>query len=567
MSQNIEMSTMPAAQNAPDRVQPETNFTDGSGQIFSFYLEKAEKDDDKMAESWKGDADGILVFTGLFSATVAGFLGISLQSLTQSSQDTSAFYIARLYQSSVSENSNASVPLPPLPDPSSFSPSASAIWVNVLWFLSLIISLTCALLATLLQRWARQYLRLTRPAYAPHKRARIRSYLKEGVDKFYLPSVVEALPGLLHASVFLFFVGLSVFLLGINSIVFNATLSCISVSAGLYLFASLVPLFLHDSPFHTPLSTMLWSCDVGFQRVAFSIFNWFYEPPPPPPWAIQSFILTLDEDHEIERLVAAIPGFYRSTAIKGSSQVLVGHSISVTELGDTIVEFMRRSLSSDMIPEDTAMRRSALCVKAFEAGNLVPSRGTLMRYLSDEIYSNRKWINYGVLASILTDNTDDKHVAGEAQYITARFTASIGRSDERWFPVMMRQFGVTEDTLQRYISHGDSLLLANLLYFVHRSLFVSPRSIKRTDLASVTGLRSILVEDTLPELQQQLCGVWNDVVGLARKKSNHSSDSNFRESHDRRVASFGALAFMHTLFVSLHPELGPHVPYSADAAP
>ncbi|KAI0260833.1 hypothetical protein BC834DRAFT_791933, partial [Gloeopeniophorella convolvens] len=138
-----------------------------------------------------------------------------------------------------------------------FSPSASAIWVNVLWFLSLVISLTCALLATLLKQWARRYLRLTRPAHVPHKRARIRDYLKEGVDKFYLPSVVEALPGLLHASVFLFFAGLTVFLVRINDIVFKATLSCISASASLYLFASLIPLFCHDSPYHTPLSTVL----------------------------------------------------------------------------------------------------------------------------------------------------------------------------------------------------------------------------------------------------------------------------------------------------------------------
>ncbi|KAI0260849.1 hypothetical protein BC834DRAFT_960384, partial [Gloeopeniophorella convolvens] len=212
MEQNIEMGTMPTAHNVPGRVQPETNFTDGSGAIFSFFLERAEKEDDKMTENWKGDADGILVFTGLFSATVAGFLSISLQSLTQNSQDTSAFYLAHLYQLSAAENGSASITLPPLSDPSSFSPSTSDVWVNVLWFLSLIISLTCALLATLLQQWARRYLRLTRPANVPHKRARIRNYLKEGVDKFYLPSVVEALPGLLHASVFLFFAGLSVFL-------------------------------------------------------------------------------------------------------------------------------------------------------------------------------------------------------------------------------------------------------------------------------------------------------------------------------------------------------------------
>ncbi|KAI0259665.1 hypothetical protein BC834DRAFT_786210, partial [Gloeopeniophorella convolvens] len=217
--------------------------------------------DNKMAEGWKGDADGILVFvrafqprlvryssslpqTGLFSATVATFLGISLQNLTQNSQDTSAFYLARLYQLSAANGPNDTVPipLPSLSDPSSFSPTASAIWVNVLWLLSLVISLTCALLATLLQQWARRYLRLTRPARALHKRARIRSFMRQGVDKFYLPSVVEALPGLLHVSVFLFFAGLAIFLSGVNSIVFKAILSSTSASGGMYICATLMPL-------------------------------------------------------------------------------------------------------------------------------------------------------------------------------------------------------------------------------------------------------------------------------------------------------------------------------------
>ena len=52
-------------QNAQDQAtQPKCKpvFIDGSGPIFSMYLEIAEKEDEKMAESWKADADGILVF-------------------------------------------------------------------------------------------------------------------------------------------------------------------------------------------------------------------------------------------------------------------------------------------------------------------------------------------------------------------------------------------------------------------------------------------------------------------------------------------------------------------------
>jgi hypothetical protein len=40
----------------------ESNFVDSSGPIFSMYLEMAEEEDKKMAESWKADAEGILVF-------------------------------------------------------------------------------------------------------------------------------------------------------------------------------------------------------------------------------------------------------------------------------------------------------------------------------------------------------------------------------------------------------------------------------------------------------------------------------------------------------------------------
>ncbi|KAH9972292.1 hypothetical protein BGW80DRAFT_1120412, partial [Lactifluus volemus] len=116
-----------------------------------------EEADNKMADRWQKDADGILIFTGLFSASLAAFLTVSIQDLKPNSQDTSAFYLANIYQLLADPNvSRASILATPV-QPPSFSPSKSAIWVNSLWFLSLVISLTCALLATLLQQWARRY--------------------------------------------------------------------------------------------------------------------------------------------------------------------------------------------------------------------------------------------------------------------------------------------------------------------------------------------------------------------------------------------------------------------------
>ncbi|KAI0260859.1 hypothetical protein BC834DRAFT_973142 [Gloeopeniophorella convolvens] len=72
-------STVPPS-GAPASKHDGSNFTHGSGSIFTIFLEKAAKDDDRMTESWKGDADSTLVFTGLFVATVA--IIISHPSLT-----------------------------------------------------------------------------------------------------------------------------------------------------------------------------------------------------------------------------------------------------------------------------------------------------------------------------------------------------------------------------------------------------------------------------------------------------------------------------------------------------
>ncbi|KAH9959330.1 hypothetical protein BC827DRAFT_1134751, partial [Russula dissimulans] len=119
----------------------------------------AKEEDDETAERWQKDADGILIFTGLFSAAVAALLAVSIQDLKPNSQDTSAFYLENIYQ--LLANTNISRPSIPSSEatPPPFSPPRYAVCANSLWFLSLVISLTCALLATLLHQWARRYIR------------------------------------------------------------------------------------------------------------------------------------------------------------------------------------------------------------------------------------------------------------------------------------------------------------------------------------------------------------------------------------------------------------------------
>ena len=141
---------------------------------------------------------------------------------------------------------------------SSWQPPASAVWVNALWFLSLVISLFCALLATLQQRWARRYLQLTQPQRAIHKRALIRSFFAEGVSRFHLPIIVEAIPALLHISVFLFLAGLVISLFNIHHTIGYVVLAASVACAVVYAAITVLPAIYHDSPYTSPFSAPVW---------------------------------------------------------------------------------------------------------------------------------------------------------------------------------------------------------------------------------------------------------------------------------------------------------------------
>ncbi|KAI9507188.1 hypothetical protein F5148DRAFT_146104 [Russula earlei] len=232
----------------------EFNFGDSSGPFFTIYSKTVEEEDNKTVERWQKEAEGMIIFNGLFSAVVAALVVVSLQDLRPNSQDRAAFYLEKMYELQL--DTNGSRPsTPSVSQPPDFSPPSYAVWVNSLWFSSLVISLTCAMLATSLQQWARRYIRLTQPArFPPHKRARVRAYFANGVDKFRVPWVADALPALVHLSLFIF-VGLVIYLASINRSVFIAVFCCVAALLGVYGCITLTPFFWHDSPYCSPLSS------------------------------------------------------------------------------------------------------------------------------------------------------------------------------------------------------------------------------------------------------------------------------------------------------------------------
>ncbi|KAI0262982.1 hypothetical protein BGY98DRAFT_1048318 [Russula aff. rugulosa BPL654] len=64
---------------------------DTSGPLFSLYSQMVEEGDKNISKRHQKDAEGILLFIGLFSATLAALITVSIQDLRPGPQDTSPF--------------------------------------------------------------------------------------------------------------------------------------------------------------------------------------------------------------------------------------------------------------------------------------------------------------------------------------------------------------------------------------------------------------------------------------------------------------------------------------------
>ncbi|KAI0261636.1 hypothetical protein BC834DRAFT_829988, partial [Gloeopeniophorella convolvens] len=215
--------------------------------MWKLYGIESEKYDVALVNGWKASADSMLIFTGLFSVIVAIFLVETCKTLQPDTGKQTVAILAQL----ATRLDGAALPVSSLDQALKFKKSTSAIRVNILMFLSLFMSVTSALLSTLIQQWAREYLQYSQPSATPRERGRVRAYLFEGISQFQMRRLVYGVPVLPHISVFLFFFALSDFLHSVDGLIGRiACYSSVGIVAA-YLALSLFPLIVKNSPYRT----------------------------------------------------------------------------------------------------------------------------------------------------------------------------------------------------------------------------------------------------------------------------------------------------------------------------
>ena len=449
----------------------------------------------------------------------------------------STFHLNNIQQIPTGPNSlRTSIPSePPL-----FSPPVYAIWVNTFLFLSLFISLFDALFATLLRHWARQYTDfIQQPGCRATKRARIRAFFFESVDKHRIFWVFEALPNLLHLSICLFIVGLIVWLFNINQLVFRAVISLVALPTAAYLWFTFLPILRPRSPFYSPLSLTFWSLYSGLSHAVLKALSSLRFPAsrrfdiPGSDYRIrfsdriektakkkaskqsseidvrvlQSTLDALGEDSARSSFFAAIPGFFSSEHVKDLQEHLPDEFRNKfnRELG----VYLNRTFSSNSTSESVRSDQLIICLGATHA---VLGPDGVSQILHD-ILSGwwRELLQSIEMAQSLwswgKSTNCDSQIAHSIRRIVTQVVVGVRGRDNRWISLTKDEFGVPDRVLRANIAHGDSALLSLLIHMTREAF----RSGVWTPFILDT-LTQFDMCNTLPGLQHEFCSLWNEIL-------------------------------------------------------
>ncbi len=250
-----------------------------------------------------------------------------MQNLQADPAQESAYYqqqslaiLVQISQQIASIAPQVSIPPPPSPY-SAIPPSSSDIRVNAFWLIGLVCSLSAALLAILVQQWVRSYMQVFQRYDHPLKRARFRQFFFEGANG--MRKLAEAVPRLIHVSLFLFFLGLGDSMLNTNTAVGVTTIVPICFCGSFYLYGVSAHLRNLQSPYKTLISRPIFFLMQKFPR---PYFGARFLRKPRTPTSIEAYQeqLVMEETEERkQRDVRAVRWLVDNTTVNAEMEPLV----------------------------------------------------------------------------------------------------------------------------------------------------------------------------------------------------------------------------------------------------
>jgi hypothetical protein len=328
--------------------------------------------------------------------------------------------------------------------------------------------------------------------------------------------------------VFLFFAGLVDFLININHTIAFSLLSAVAVLASAYFLCTVLPLIYPNSPYRTPLTNLLWvsqqtvlliTLDLTRRVVRFiyehtgmviwKLYGWLIfkrdeysrhlaqglshsrqaialkQPAEMDSRALSWALDALDEDHELEQFVTAIPGYYRSTTVQPPDvalEHLVHHEGLDSPLEARILDLLCPRGTAPEVPptSEVERKRRVVCLEALyclpgavtrhlRAATLEP-----VLFASDPLFaSSEAW----AAAVSMAQDTTNRDLAFSGHCVAAVLVA-VWRHGFAATPgppgggtgALAEHLDVPEGVVQAWMRRADSVLLASLIHLLQHTL-------------------------------------------------------------------------------------------------
>ncbi|KAH6899559.1 armadillo-type protein [Coprinopsis sp. MPI-PUGE-AT-0042] len=220
-----------------------SDFRDNAN-IWSLYLKEASDRAKTQSELWKTGLESLLLFAGLFAGVVSAFL---LESRKKLRMDDQELLLSNIHNA-----------LRGLPEhDNDYQPTIDHLWINGLWFGSLLITLFSAIVGVLAKSWLVNYAPLATREESDDAYNRWKA--DESVKTWHMERVVTTIPLLVQLAFFLFAIGLAIQCFNDHQVLGRLVSAIVGFGIVAYLIVTTLPLFIPDRsfPFRTPLSEIL----------------------------------------------------------------------------------------------------------------------------------------------------------------------------------------------------------------------------------------------------------------------------------------------------------------------
>ncbi|KAN0092555.1 hypothetical protein V8E55_003339 [Tylopilus felleus] len=228
---------------------PAANTTDRVTQFWTKYSKEADDYDDHFLEKSGNNIEGVLLFSGLFSAVSASFL-VSIQAgLKPDPTDTTNALLMML----VNANNHSAFSNQALGIPAWNGPSPTTVCCQALGYAALSASLLAALGAVLAKQWLSDFTRFRRGPL--QERGRRRQQKLDSLKAWRFEVFTGALPALIQLALLLFSIALAINLWELNRVVGSMVIVATALGVLFYYSLTLASLLSPTCPFHTPVSS------------------------------------------------------------------------------------------------------------------------------------------------------------------------------------------------------------------------------------------------------------------------------------------------------------------------